>query len=114
MSRTGVHIRQFYTRISDPALDREAWNNHGLSSERHLTPLQMWSGGMLLNQQYTAVQEVFTTPDSNSTASSSSDTELDSTNTPRALTTINPLANSAVMGVDLYADALQLQLLSQQ
>ena len=66
----------------------------------------MWSGGMLLNQQYTAVQEVFTTPDSNSTASSSSDTELDSTNTPRALTTINPLANSAVMGVDLYADAL--------
>ena len=93
---------------------REAWNNHGLSSERHLTPLQMWSGGMLLNQQYTAVQEVFTTPDSNSTASSSSDTELDSTNTPRALTTINPLANSAVMGVDLYADALQLQLLSQQ
>ena len=72
---------------------------------------------MLLNQHYTTVQEVFTTPDSNSTASSSSDTELDSifsTNTPRALTTINPLANSAVMGVDLYADALQLQLLSQQ
>ena len=89
---------------------RAAWNSHGLTSEGNLTPLQLWSGGMLLNQHYTAVQEVFATPETNST-SSSSDTESESVISPislTALTAINPLANSTAMGVDLYAEALQL------
>ena len=68
---------------------------------------------MLLNQQYTSVQEIFDSPQSSST--SSSDTDLEpavSTSTPRVLTRVNLLASSLVMGVDLYADALQLLLLS--
>ena len=92
---------------------REAWNNHGLTSAGNQTPLQMWSSGMLLNvhrQQYPAVQEIFATPEQDSTTSLS-DTESPSpTSTPRVLAQINFLAHSDVWGVDLYAEALQLLL----
>lgn len=89
---------------------QEAWNHHSLSTEGNLTPLQLWSAGMLLNPQYGAVQEVFETPLSSSTDSSSSDTEPPSptANIHRTLNQINPLDNSDILGFDLYVQALQI------
>ena len=77
----------------------EAWNNHGLASSGNRSPLQLWSSGMLLNahrREYPAVQEIFATPEPESTTSSS-ETESGFANGPAYLTQqINPLAPSNV------------------
>ena len=76
---------------------REAWNYHSLTTEGNLSPRQLWSAGMLLNQQYTAVQEVFSAaPVSSSTDSSLSESESDS---------VSPTSNNAsVLGhIDAFS-----------
>lgn len=40
---------------------RDQWNNHALSTERHMTPLQLWHRGMITNvgQNRKAVSGIF-------------------------------------------------------
>ena len=68
---------------------------------------------MLLNahrREYPAVQEIFATPEPESTTSSS-ETESGFATGPAYLTQqINPLAPSNVWGVDLYAEAIRILL----
>lgn len=46
------------------------WNNHALSTERHMTPLQLWYRGVIchIGQNNTAVNSLFDTNDSSNTA----------------------------------------------
>ena len=96
---------------------REAWNHHQLSSAANRSPLQLWTMGMISNIgcEYQAVDEIFLTSatDSENTDISDSDEDL----SPAPSTTsdlfeelpavVNPLEESAVFGIDLYAAALE-------
>ena len=97
---------------------QKAWNTHGLSSAQHSSPLQLWTSGMLVNRSlYRSVDEIFDTVDESSSdspsetdESSSDDSESDLGIERILAQTINPLDESIVQGVDLYAEALRVVL----
>ncbi len=55
-------LHYVYTPLMNQALDElcEAWNNHPLSTERNLSPCQLWIQGMIdaRNTNYSAVSSV--------------------------------------------------------
>lgn len=102
---------------------RDAWNHHLLSSAGNHSPMQLWTMGMMSNaqSQHEAVDEIFeqgTDQFSDSNYSETDSEELPS-NSPSPMTgdllqdlstVVNPLDESNVFGVDLYANTLEFVL----
>ena len=80
-----------------------AWNTHGMSTASHHSPLQLWSAGMVSqdNHHYSAVQEVFA--QENAAFVQPAPETLSS----HHQLTVNPLTASTVWGVDIYAEVLE-------
>ena len=112
---------------ADIANFTDAWNNHGLTSANSLTPLQLWTTGMLLNigSHHQPVQEVFhgvasdtdttvVTSESSDSNSQHSDEESSFSFNPDQLSElrahIDPMQPSTIWGIDLYASALEIAL----
>jgi hypothetical protein len=124
----------FLPRINN-ALDsfREAWNNHPIRTEHNWSPVQIWMNGMidLRNQHLTAVADVAEStlsgtdfewygfdpqaphpaPDDDGLSSVYvDDIEIDITEAlqEHLINQVNPMAESASYGIDLYQRALEI------
>ena len=90
---------------------RIAWNHHTLTSAGSYSPLQLWTLGMFHNQGYSVVDETFLPSNGAGTVDASdsephTDSDI-SNNFPNMHAVINPLDDSNIHGIDLYAAALE-------
>lgn len=100
---------------------RNAWNNHQLSTAFSHSPAQLWTMGMLSNagSEYPSVDEIFLPAQTSGSSSSNSDSDdtlsRSSSSTASGLledlaAAVNPLAESSLFGIDLYASTLEFVL----
>lgn len=88
-----------------------AWNHHPLRTANNMSPIQLWTSGMLqhYNSQHMPVQEAFTQSSMNDTSEDQLHTSP-SEDDEDLLGHLNPLQASSVWGIDLYVTALEILL----
>lgn len=97
---------------------RNAWNNHQLSTVFSHSPAQLWTMGMLSNvgSGYPTVDETFLPAPGSESGSDTDDTlsHTSSTTTSDLLeglaAAVNPLAESSIFGIDIYANTIEFVL----
>jgi len=93
-----------------------AWNNRPLSSPSSLTPLQLWTAGMLENRgtNHQPIQEMFSAAViadfTDQESENSEGTSAESVHFEELRRHVNPMQPSEVWGIDLYTHALEVAL----